>query len=473
VDNLFITREIMEAILKIIDEGIHVVDTSGNTIFYNTIAANHDGMKVKEVLGKHILDAFPSLTKETSTLLEVLTRGKPIIQKGQTYVNVHGKTIDTINSTLPIYVEGKLVGAVEVAKDYSKLRQLSERLLDLERKMIKETPVKAEPSNGAKHTFDNLITVDSTFISIIDKAKKLSRSSSTVLVYGESGSGKELFVQGLHNASIRRTMPFIAQNCAALPDTLLESILFGTAKGSYTGATDRPGLFELANGGTLFLDEVQSLPIELQAKLLRVLEDGLIRRIGGTKSISVNVRIMAAMNVHPEEAMRKNLIREDLFYRLNVLPFHLPPLRKRKSDISLLTNYFIEKYNHVLQSSIKGVSKEVEAFFYSYHWPGNVRELKHTIEFMINCTEDEVLGIRDLPDSLKASFGNKTIIPPVQPLRDALKETEQTLIYNAMLSTNGNILQAASLLGIPRQTLQYKLSKLDFTYKNSIKNIPK
>ena len=192
------------------------------------------------------------------------------------------------------------------------------------------------------YTFDDLLTTNQEFKQLILQGKKAARSSSSVLVYGESGVGKELFVQSIHNESNRKNSPFIAQNCAALPESLLEALIFGTAKGSYTGAVERQGLFELANGGTLFLDELQSMPIELQAKLLRVLEDGVVRRIGGTKSTVVDVRVITAMNIAPENAIEENKLRPDLYYRLNVLSYELPPLRKRQEDILLLAESFFK-----------------------------------------------------------------------------------------------------------------------------------
>ena len=184
-----------------------------------------------------------------------------------------------------------------------------------------------------------------------DEARKLAKSDSPILVYGESGTGKELFVQGIHHASHRANGPFIAQNCAAIPETLLESILFGTAKGSYTGAVERKGLFELADGGTLFLDELHTMPIELQAKLLRVLEDGLVRRVGSAQNISVDVRVIAAMNIHPNVAVENQKLRSDLYYRLNVFTFSLLPIRERKEDILFLTDYFIQFFNKKLQKN--------------------------------------------------------------------------------------------------------------------------
>ncbi|WP_409306028.1 sigma-54 interaction domain-containing protein [Peribacillus sp. SCS-155] len=449
----------MEAILESIEEGIHVIDTNGMTIFYNKVAARHDGVEVQEVLGKPLLEAFPSLDGHSSTLLKVIKTGQAITYKEQNYLNLHGRMVETINTTLPIYVEGRLIGAVEIAKDISALKLLSKRLLELEGSIKK----RSEPSlvqHGAKYTFSDIITKDAHFLQIIEQGKKAARSASSVLVYGESGTGKELFVQSIHNDSLRSRAPFIAQNCAALPDTLLDSLLFGTAKGSYTGAVDRKGLFELAHGGTLFLDELQSMPIELQSKLLRVLEDGLVRRIGGTKSTAVDVRVIAAMNIHPEQALRENKLRADLFYRLNIMCYELPALRDRKDDIQLMASYYIKSYNEMLGKLVKGLDSQVIPIFLNYHWPGNVRELKHTIEYMMNIAETDLLTIAELPVFFHASGKASGKKPPViLPLREALRQTERKLLLQALKQTAGNVLQASKILDIPRQTLQYKMKK--------------
>ncbi|AIM15329.1 sigma-54-dependent Fis family transcriptional regulator [Neobacillus sedimentimangrovi] len=455
-----LTREVLAAILKSIDEGIHVVNTEGKTIFYNEVAARHDGMEINEVLGKHLLEAFPSLTEESSTLLRVIKTAKPIYNQTQVYDNLHGRRIDTINTTLPILVDGEIIGAVEIAKDYSRMKLLSERLLDLQKGLNKGR--KKKTTKKVKYTFDDLKTTSAAFKRMKDEAIKLSKSDSPILVYGESGTGKELFVQGIHYESLRSNGPFIAQNCAAIPETLLESILFGTAKGSYTGAVERKGLFELADGGTLFLDELHTMPIELQAKLLRVLEDGMIRRVGSSENITVDVRIIAAVNIHPNQALQEQRLRSDLYYRLNVFTFSLPPLRERKEDILFLVEFFIHDYNKRLNKKIKGLTKDLEVLFLEYHWPGNVRELKHTIEYMVNICEGDLLSTDDLPIMLKHLLDNnqkQRNKAETLSLRKNLEELEKRLISIAMERSQGNVKQAAELLEIPRQTLQYKLKK--------------
>ncbi len=460
-----ISKEILAAILNGIDEGIHVVDLKGHTIYYNDIAAKHDGLNVNEVIGKPLLTVFPSLSEQTSTLLKVMKTNKPIFNETQSYVNIHGDKIETINTTLPISVDGQIAGAVEIAKDYSRLKLLSESLLDLRNMVNKPNKQKKSSRPTIQYTLESLLTKSEKMKGIKEEAKKLAKSESPILVFGESGSGKELFVQGIHHASLRPDAPFIAQNCAAIPESLLESVLFGTTKGSYTGALDRPGLFELADGGTLFLDEIHAMPIELQAKLLRVLEDGQVRRIGSTTSSYVNFRVIAAMNIHPQLAMERQKIRTDLFYRLNVLTFELLPLRERKEDILFLADQFITSYNQQFHKSIAGLDEGVKGLFLQYKWPGNVRELKHTIEYMMNVCESDILCEEDLPLMLKqisAKDRRQTDKKKVErSLREALSSLEKELIDGAMQDSEGNILKAAKLLGIPRQTLQYKLQKLE------------
>ncbi|WML25918.1 sigma 54-interacting transcriptional regulator [Neobacillus sp. OS1-33] len=458
-----LTQEVLTAILKGIDEGIHVVNTAGKTIFYNEVAAKHDGMDVKEVQGKYLIDAFPSLTENSSTLLKVIKTGKPIYNQTQVYMNLHGTRIDTINTTLPIFLGEEIIGAVEIAKDYSRMKLLAERLLDLQKGLNKSSKKKA--LKQVNYTLNDLLTRSNAFQSMKDEAKKLAKSDSPILVYGESGTGKELFVQGVHHESHRSSEPFIAQNCAAIPETLLESILFGTAKGSYTGAVDRKGLFELADGGTLFLDELHTMPIELQAKLLRVLEDGMVRRVGSSQSISVNVRIIAAMNVMPNKALQEQTLRADLYYRLNVFTFSLIPLRDRKEDILFLTDHFMKDFNQKLFKNISRYEKKLELFLINYQWPGNVRELKHTIEYMMNVSEREQLLYEDLPSILRRLPVTSPAISNSDPikslsLRKNIEDLEKKLISNALDLSEGNINQAAKLLEIPRQTLQYKIKKI-------------
>lgn len=462
MNRLDLSEEILQTVLAGIDEGIHVVDTDGITIYYNEIASGHDGLSVNEVVDKPLLEVFPSLNRSTSTLLKVLKTGQPIYNQLQVYTNIHGKKIETINTTLPIFENKRLSGAIEIAKDYTTIKRLSERLIDLQEKML---PAKEKSRKKlVNYTLEDFLTKKPYLLALKKEAERLSKTQSTILVFGESGTGKEVFVQGIHHASSRSRGPFIAQNCAAIPEALLESILFGTAKGSYTGALDRPGLFELADGGTLFLDEIHEMPVELQAKLLRVLEDGIVLRVGGVKAFSVDVRVIAAMNIHPKKALEQKRLRQDLFYRLNVLAFELLPLRERREDILYLTEAFIKEFNILFHKRVTGIEQEIEALFLKYSWPGNVRELKHAIEYMMNMCDEFVLTKKLLPIMLKEQMnGEKEILYQEEkghvPFREKVELYEKHLIERALDSAEGNIKKAAEILEIPRQTLQYKLQK--------------
>jgi arginine utilization regulatory protein len=454
----FDTKQMLEAILSSIDEAIHAVNSDGITIFYNKVASRHDGVEIDEVLGKHILELFPSLNKETSTLLKVIETGKPIFQQPQTYKNIRGQLIDTVNTTLPIKVMDKVVGAVEIAKDLSTVKQLSQKLIDLQAKVDKKNtkPVK---DYGARFQLDDIITVSPKMTHLKELGLLAAKSESPVLIYGETGTGKELLIQSIHNASHRKNYPFIAQNCAALPASLLESILFGTKKGSFTGAIDRPGLFELAHRGTLFLDEVNSMPLDVQAKLLRVLEDGVIRRVGGTDSFQIDVRVVAAMNDHPFKALEQKTIRQDLFYRLNVFFLEIPPLRERVGDIPVLIHHFIQKYNLKLRKQVKGIDSDALTHLKKLQWLGNVRELEHTIEYAMNLVKEDTIDMEHLPVHLQTANQQQGNQAQVKPLRTTIEQTEMALIQQALLQVDGSVQAAAGLLQIPRQTLQYKIKK--------------
>lgn len=470
------TKEMLEAILKTIDEGIHVVNNEGITIYYNHIAAKHDGLKNEEVINKHLFDVFPSLDSESSTLLKVIRTGKPIVNQHQQYTNKNGYKVVTVNTTLPIYVNNKIVGAVEIAKDISRIKDLSEKLIDLQAKVITSPINRKSVAQQTKFNFSDIITQNEKMIQLIILAKKASYTNSPVLIEGETGTGKELFVQAIHNYSSRSNQPFIAQNCAALPASLLEGILFGTVKGSFTGAENRPGLFELADNGTLFLDELNSMPIDLQAKLLRVLQDGMVRRVGDTLNNQVNTRVIVTTNEDSIEAVKKGQIRSDLFYRINVVHLKIPQLKERKEDIELLTHHFIKKYNYLFQKLVVKVANNVHNLFLDYHWPGNVRELEHAIEYAMNIIDGDTILLEHLPDHMQLLTANKEKEkfpsslkkdrdkddePWTQEksLKEQLEEKERYWILKALELEKGNVQQTAKRLKIPRQTLQYKISK--------------
>ena len=465
-----LTLEHVKFMLEHISDGVQIVDEKGNLMYCNRNSALLDDINIEESIGKHITEIYPSLKEEESTLLEVLITKTPILNREQTYRTYKGKSIATINTTLPILDGDRIGGAIEISRNITPYKELTEKVIDLQSKVNgAEDDVKMPRNLNRGYKFEDIITAHAEFNRVKAVAMKAASTDIAVLIYGETGTGKELLTQAIHNGSKRKMKPFIAQNCAALPGSLLEGILFGTVKGGFTGAVDRPGLFELADTGTLFLDEINSMPQELQAKLLRVLQDGKIRRIGDTRERHVDVRIIAATNIEPNLAVELGLIRRDLYYRLNTVTLWIPKLSDRKEDIPLLTQFFIRKYNGLLYRSIKGVSQEAMALFLKYHWEGNVRELEHVIEGAVNFVDGDLIQIADLPYNLKrfydsthvASVGADYSVSHEQGLVEELETVEARLIQEALKKSDHNIAKASRLLKIPRQTLQYKIKKFN------------
>ena len=452
-------KENMIEVLDYLEEGLHIIDASGKIVYYNSFAQKIDGVDVDKAVGRHLIEIYPSLNQETSTLLTVIRTGEPILRKEQTFVNYKGEKITTINSSIPIKSKGRILGAIEISKDITQVRELSEKIVDLQDQLYSTKTTKNPSRESAHFTFFDIVGQNKEILRLKALSKKAAESDVPVLVSGDTGTGKELFVHAIHNGSKRRHNPFITQNCAALPSNLLEGILFGTTKGGFTGAEDRPGLFQLADGGTLFLDEINSMPLDLQSKLLRVLQDGNIRRVGGTRIKNVDVRIIAATNVDPELAVQNKQLRRDLFYRLNVISFSIPPLRERLDDIEVLTHFFIEKFNQKMGKSVKGVDRKVLQIFRDYPWEGNVRELEHLIEGIMSLYDVEIINEDQIPPKVKKNLLQKPVEVREMALNKVMQETEKSLIQEALRQTGDNITHASDLLQIPRQTLQYKIGK--------------
>ncbi|MEH7123721.1 sigma 54-interacting transcriptional regulator [Bacillus sp. JJ1503] len=449
-----------QQILKEIDIGVHVVDHEGKTIIYNKKMAEMEGMDYSDVLDKELLDVFSFHKDEASTLLRALTHGEKIINAKQTYFNNKGQEITTINNTFPVSEEGVRIGAMEIARDVTKLE-----------KLIRENMNK---KGNTRYTFDSIIGISEEIKNVIEASKRATRTSSSILIVGDTGTGKELFAQSIHNGSNRSSKPFISQNCAALPDSLIEGLLFGTKKGAFTGAIERPGLFEQAEGGTLLLDEINSLNPALQAKLLRVLQERMVRRIGDTKDRKVDVRIIATINEDPIDAISDGRLRKDLYYRLSVVSLFIPPLRDRRKDIQDLVRFFIEKYNHLFGMKVQGIDDHVLSVFEQYDWPGNVRELEHVIEGAMNLiVHEEHIGYLHLPIHFrnKPQFKNDIFTPislthhqnesssQFKSLEDYMDEAEKSYLEKVLQLHQYNITQAAKSLCMSRQNLQYRLKK--------------
>lgn len=468
IEQLQLKNKIFQRILDEIDVGVHVVNEEGRTTFYNKKMAQIEGMDYEDVLDKNLLDVFSFNQDEDSTLLQALKNGSKIKNAKQTYFNNKGQEITTINNTFPIMEDGEQIGAMEIARDVTKLE-----------KLIRENMNKG---GDTRYTFDSIIGSSDEINEVIEASKRATRTSSSVLIIGETGTGKELFAQSIHNGSSRSSKPFISQNCAALPDSLIEGLLFGTKKGAFTGSIERPGLFEQANGGTLLLDEINSLNPSLQAKLLRVLQEKTVRRVGDTKDRTVDVRIIATINEDPIDAISEDRLRKDLYYRLSVVSLFIPPLRKRRKDIRDLAQFFIEKYNQLFGMNVAEIDEEVMSKFEQYDWPGNVRELEHIIEGAMNLIDqEETISYVHLP----LHFRNKPQFKeepnetghledlliqknkPIKSLEQYIQEAETYYLKKVLKHHGNNITQAAKSLCMSRQNLQYRLRKYGVRKENS------
>ena len=448
------------------------------TVIYNTrfdkrVNVNFSLIESKDYLNKNLFEIYPSIKKDSSSIVRCITTGQVVVKKYQKFKDFNGNLYCTHNVTIPLIRNGKIIGAVELVKDIKTIENLTDDSDNLKYPEEEEF-FNSIINNTNNFTFDSIVTNDLKMIKAIEQAKKIAKSESPTLIYGETGTGKEVFVQAMINYSGISRNKVIIQNCAALPQSLIESILFGTCRGAYTGAENRKGLFDEADGGIIFLDELNSIPYDVQSKLLRVLQDGSFRAVGSNVQKKVNVKVIAAMNEDPLEAIKNQNLRKDLFYRLSSGLIFLPPLRERKKDILLFTDYYINEYNIVYGKSVQGITETLENFFLNYYWEGNVRELKHIIESMVSLSDSEILDINHLPaymydriftNNIKNNISeqDEKIFLNIEDynLNKKLEEKEKEIIMEVLEITKGNKTKAGKLLGIPRQTLKYKMDKLN------------
>jgi len=335
-----------------------------------------------------------------------------------------------------------------------KLRQQAQE----EKQRLLEENIRLQEELKNRFRPSNIIGNSNAMQEVLNLIPRVAKSDTTVLIRGESGTGKELIAHAIHYNSNRANKPFIKVNCAALPETIIESELFGHEKGAFTGAiATRKGRFELAHGGTLFLDEIGDLSPATQIKLLRVLQDKEFERVGGVTTIKVDVRIIAATNRNLEQLIKENRFREDLYYRLNVFPIHIPPLRERKTDILLLADYFVEKYSRENHKNIRRISTPAIDMLMAYHWPGNVRELENCIERAVLLSNDDVIHGHHLPPTLQTAEASGTVIKST--LKETLESVEKEMIMDALKSSRGNMAKAARTLGITERIMGLRVRK--------------
>ncbi|MGB9903624.1 MAG: sigma 54-interacting transcriptional regulator [Desulfotomaculales bacterium] len=451
------TRTMLQAIIEATQDAISVVDEQGLGILINPAYTLLTGLSEKDVLGK---PATVDIAEGESMHLQVLKTGRAV---KNVPMKVGPARREVLVDAAPIMVNNVIKGSVAVIHDVSEIRRLSEELARA-RRLIRKLE--------ARYTFDDIIGVSASLRQAVAQAKEVAATSATVLLRGESGTGKELFAHAIHQASSRRQGPFIRVNCAAIPDSLFESELFGYAEGAFTGSRrgGRQGYFGEAENGTIFLDEISEINLGTQAKLLRVLQEREFTRVGESRPIPVNVRIIAATNANLERLIAQGKFREDLYYRLNVLPIFIPPLRERPEDICVLADFLLKKLNQEYGRNVSGISAEALSCLKKYHWPGNVRELENVLgRAVINMKRSErTIEAKHLPDLCPAGEGRLPEAAPApgytgESLADLHARWERQVLAAALSFTGGNRTKAAHLLKISIRNLYLKLRRHGLT----------
>lgn len=446
-------------------EGIMLINKDGVIEYYKNYESVRKTPKnfEKEVIGRHLLDVYPELTAETSTVMRTLRTGKVTVGSRQRLF-IGNTLIDFASTTYPILDDQNNVqGAVEVVRTVGDITSGDFCI----------------STSSQQAILDGIITQNEEVRQLKQNLPKIANTDSPVLLCGETGTGKGLIAESIHKLSRRGNKRFLAQSCAAIPDTLLESTFFGTEKGSFTGAESKRGLFELADGGTLFLDEINSMNAAMQAKLLKALEDKTVRRVGGKDDIPFDVRIICATNEEPQHLLDSGRMRSDFYYRIGVVQLHLPPLRERPEDILPLADHFVQYFNQKMDLSISGLSSMTKDLFLHWSWPGNIRELRNVIEGAFNIEESSLITLNSV-QILLDRFGSVPIISvptsnstdqdlqsgiheilshgPVD-LKQLLEQYEASIIREALSQTD-RLNAAASLLSMSPQKLQYRIEKL-------------
>jgi len=432
----------LDAIFNSSIEGTFTIDNDWNITSFNKSAEKITGYKISEAIGKKCWEIFnSSLCRNGCHMEQTLKKGKAMIGNELEILHKSGRRIPIrVNSNILINNKNEKIGAVETFVDISEIKNLTAHLSEF-------------------FKYENIVGRNKEIKQIISVLESVSQTDSSVLITGESGTGKELAARAIHLNSSRKTGPFIAVNCSAFVESLIESELFGHEKGAFTGAIKtKIGKFELAQGGTLFLDEIGDLSIAVQTKLLRVLETREFERVGGNKTIKMDARIIAATNKNLLEEIAAKRFREDLFYRINVIHIHLPPLRERMDDLPLLINHFIEKFNMKFNKNIKQFSSVAYELLLEYNWPGNIRELENVIEHCFVLCNKDIIDVDCLPKRLKNIQNKNNFINDVN-IRNSIEETEKELIISALKKNMWNRTKTAKELNINPSTLWRKMKK--------------
>ncbi len=440
--------------------GLIVVDTDANIIFMSKQFADYIDVSQDEVVGKPIKEVFPPTKMD-----KALSKGETEI--GDFYV-IEGKTV--ASTRVPLRKNGKMVGLMEydLFQDTELLEQFIENYINLDEE-IKYYKEEVQKLRSARYSIDNIIGSSQAIETLKKEIRYAARTNSTVLIQGETGSGKELVAHSVHNLSKRYFQNLIRINAASIPENLVESELFGYEPGAFTGAKPKgmKGKFELADRGTIFIDEIEELPLSIQAKLLRAIQEREIDKIGGKKSIPIDIRIICATNQNLDQLVRENKFRKDLYYRLNVVKINVPPLRERKDDIPKIAEHTIGILNNMLGKNIRGIESKVIEELIKYDWPGNVRELQNVIEKAMNFADENMLKVKDF----KFLFAERCMDPDMthlewdNPIEEIKKNAEREFIIKALELNDGNRTKTAGLLKISRPLLYQKMKRLNILYK--------
>ena len=435
------------AVINSIVEGLVAIDHAGYITHINKSAEKLLSISTQQACGQHINDIFPEFS-----VPKVLSFGQQYAEQEIKYKNKEELCL-FISTITPIKTDLEIIGLVISFRSIREMRKLAGRLIREDR----------------KYTLDGILGTSKAMTMLKQKMQLVAATDSTILITGESGTGKELFARAIHEESHRKNGPFIAINCGAIPEALLESELFGYEEGAFTGASrgGKPGKFELADGGTIFLDEIGDMPMHLQVKLLRVLQEVRIDRIGGVKPVWVDVRIIAATNRNLEEMISEKLFRSDLFYRLSVIPFYIPPLRERKEDLMLLLYHFLDKYNLILGKQITGFTQEAQRKMLTYPWQGNVRELENAVEYAVNIVTKNVIDCTCLSSRVNDYYEQNVSLPrgDVQPTLAELEKNAIVATLKRFGSSGQAKEKAADSLGISRSTFYRKVKDLGLDIK--------
>ncbi len=436
-----------------------IVDHKGLIVYINRIYSELLGVSPEEVIGKPVQDVIPN-----TKLMEVLSAGKAMTGDIMTFY--HHKTqqqIDLVCNRLPLFEDGKIIGAAAITT-FETLSDLSHLYAELDRIKKENEQYKQKLRQIKDNPLSKVIGSSPAMVEIKQTIADFAKSNLTILLTGETGVGKEVFATAIHELSPRKLNAFVKINCAAIPKDLLESELFGYEEGAFTGAKKhgKPGKFELADNGTLLLDEIGEMPIDLQSKLLRVLQEREIERLGSTKSKKINVRLICSTNRDVVQLVKEGKFREDLYYRINTVELAIPPLRDRLSDLPALCSFFIQKNNEEYGFHTRGIDRDVLALFERYSWPGNIRELQHTIERLSFLNQDTVISMRHCAFLEKKMAADPDLaVTLTNDLHINRDQADMESIRKALREADGNRTKAAKLLGISRSMLYNKLKQYD------------